>query len=59
MVTSSMNLLLFETLGQYLVVILLLLWKIQWLNVQSTWEDKYFIKATFSGFYCMTPKEWL
>lgn len=36
-------------------------WKIQWLNLpesQATWEDKFFIKATFPVLYHKTIKEW-
>jgi hypothetical protein len=36
-------------------------WKIQWENLsedQSTWEDKFFIKATFPAFYHQTLCKW-
>jgi hypothetical protein len=36
-------------------------WKIQWKNLNeehATWEDKFFIKVTFPGFYHCTLKEW-
>jgi hypothetical protein len=36
-------------------------WNIQWENLsedQSTWEDKFFIKATFLAFYHQTLRKW-
>jgi hypothetical protein len=36
-------------------------WLIQWHSGhvdQSTWEDKFFVKATFPEFYFRTLKEW-
>jgi hypothetical protein len=36
-------------------------WLVQWQNLieeQVTWEDKFFIKATFPSFYHQTIKQW-
>jgi hypothetical protein len=36
-------------------------WLVHWQNLteeQATWEDKFFIKATFPAFYHQTLKEW-
>jgi hypothetical protein len=36
-------------------------WLVQWQNLieeQATWEDKFFMKATFPSFYHQTIKQW-